>query len=181
LTNIERGDYVWIEPRVYVYEDTDGDGEPDDIETDDSSGEPVLVNDTHGFMVVGWGPIEECNYAIDISSELYPDFVSASGQQVVPYVTDFSGPTQDSLQIQASGPRPFYCSWVDGAYAKDTRPGTEEWTHVPLYPNPFGLAGRHNWYFYKVPPSLTLPVSEIYFSQEWSWVSNTGIPVVSAP
>ncbi|GEM_PF-2501121 len=107
LSSLQAGDYVYVEP---------------------------LSGDTHGFLMVGWGPLygvlDGIDYALNNPLSLY--YKELKSNHVIPYVADFSfgtknsaitgtpsGPSRDSDNsdertgwLQDPRPRPFYTTRV---------------------------------------------------------------------
>jgi hypothetical protein len=160
LTGIQSGDYIYVNSIVT------------------SANNP---GDTHGFVVIGWGPILDCEDTInttftfqtsnagdgtDYLNTIFPNSSSAYGYDVsgsltvnvfgsIPYVVDFSG-TSHNLRRQTPKPRPFYCS----AYNDLTTVGD---------PNTQGQQenyfGRdHEWFFFTMPNDITIPSDRIFVS-----------------
>lgn len=129
-------------------------------------GDYVWINtpDPHGFLIAGWGEISNIPSASGMSScddllassangtlVLYSSVAEAqqAGKtNVVPFVVDFPGNLQNPIA------RPFYCSW----YIK----------------NELGFSS-HDWYFYTLPNSVTIPANELYLSLDWTWTNTDGI------
>jgi len=101
----------------------------------------------HGFLVVGWGETVSCSIAMATNQRYTIANFRESIQPdfTTPYVVDFT-------QTQSPTARPFYCSMYDD--------------QIPPIQNRFS---RHDWYFYILRNSLTLPVSQIYVDPNWTW------------
>jgi hypothetical protein len=78
-------------------------------------------------------------------------FVSRSGADTIPYVTDFAG------TLVSPTPRPFYCS----IYNDQSLPKV-------------GFFNRHDWYFYTLENVFSLPANQIYVDPDWTWTSSAG-------
>ncbi len=127
LVDVQYGDYVYI-----------------------NSTAPGIDSDNHGFFVVGWGEIQNCEDAIQstlsLGTNIFADKNSAYVNSI-PYVVDFPGSRKDSIATirrQSPVPRPFYCSYYNA-------PG----------PDDFFLSG-HSWFFVTMPSEITLPVERLF-------------------
>lgn len=144
LPSVKSGDYIYI-----------------------NSFDPDIPSDTHGFVVVGWGPLVDCKDAISANfsfstenngngaeymNTIFPDISTAYGFDStkntfgsIPYVVDFSGNRSDGRR-QTPKPRPFFCS----AYNDPTTVGQENL-----------FSSEHEWYFFRLPDVITLPPTRI--------------------
>jgi len=112
----------------------------------------------HGLVVVGWYLSIDCEAAVNSNfspSSLFLSYADAANNSqvpkggadgntalVVPYVADFT--TQ-----QSPVPRPFYCTqWLEPE-------------------RPTFMA--HDWFFYTLPNSITIPLNQLFTSSEWQW------------
>jgi hypothetical protein len=135
LSDVKAGDYMFGSlisqtfPTGQENEDFDGDGilnkddncpkteNADQAKThgdlDDPRGDACYVS-THGFLVVGWGPVALCDsMTIEPISSLAVDYAGTGADPQVPYVADFGfgGNPQDGYRWrQYPGARPFYCT-----------------------------------------------------------------------
>lgn len=125
LGSIEMGDYILIDPF-----DTGG--------------------GAHGFLVVGWGAIENCEDSLTIRRIVGNFTESRVSDNTVPYVVDFTTATSPT-------PRPFYCS----IYNDQIPPVT-------------GYFNRHDWYFYTLSNSITINTSQLFVDPNWQWDENAG-------
>ncbi|KAB2892952.1 MAG: hypothetical protein F9K28_10695 [Bacteroidetes bacterium] len=150
LASIQYGDYLYINTK---YEDN----------CKDQQGNNILCGDTHGFFIVGWGPLEQCQDAIDTEfgfkmvksgdgsdypNTVFPDIASAYVNSV-PYMVDFSGISNDKRR-QTPKPRPFYCSYYDDL--------------TTLAADGSYFRTDHAWFFFTMPDALVLPVNRMYTS-----------------
>ena len=138
---------------------------------------------SHGFVVVGWGPMISCEIALDteyqiVSSITQPpainhlylniddaeaaDAFSQNDEYFVPYVSDFSGPPLD--RVQPPIPRPFYCTRF-----ADTNAGAE-FSFGPYVVNE--TAYTANWYFFELPDYIQLS-TQLYVDLNWTWTDQT--------
>jgi hypothetical protein len=123
LSTVKMGDYAWIDP---------------------------LSQSTHGLIVVGWGPIEDCSLSHSTRRRIQDFQVAydASMPNLVPYVADFT-------RVQSPTSRPFYCTrYFEVNQANFT---------------------RHNWRFYRLSDQITLSLSKIYVDDQWTWTFNDGV------
>jgi hypothetical protein len=115
------------------------------------------VGDYHGLIVVGWQSVINCADNIsrpDLASNAfyvsYNDALadttiprtSLGNALVVPYVADYT-------TVQQPIPRPFYCTRY-----RD--------------PNLLNFV-NHDWWFYRLPNSITITKSTIYVDELWQW------------
>ncbi len=134
LGSIQMGDYIFINP-VLV---------------------PGQASDTHGLLVVGWGPINNCSlfwrprnlaegigYTVSSFSVTREQAVSQGIANPAPYVADFTS-------LQPPTPRPFYCTMSND-------------------PDPDLDFFRHDWYFYLMPDQITIEPTELYVGDNWNW------------
>jgi hypothetical protein len=129
LSNIRMGDYILI----------------DLVNTGQSA---------HGMLVVGWGPIEDCDLSLTTRRTIN-NFSPVRLAGSVPYVADFA-------RQPSPTPKPFYCSMYNDQIA----------------PN-IGLFNRHNWYFYPIlldslQSELIVNRTRIYADLTWQWDANSG-------
>jgi hypothetical protein len=143
IEQIQAGDYVFVERRF----DNDN---------------------THGFLVVGWGNIMSCPSALELLwiyetpsqgtnqyAQLYTNFASAP-DNVVPYVADFPGSVDSGNQTQRPRPRPFYCAdYFD--------PSTQNYQTV-----------NDGFAFFRFPNSIAIPHQKLYQSESWEWTMTDG-------
>jgi hypothetical protein len=153
---LRQGDYTYINS-----------AKPD---TDPDAG---IDNSTpsHGFIVVGWGPIQNCIDSIGNTfspTSFYPDASSAPANYV-PYLVDFSGTSQK--RVQHPVPRPFYCSRYDD------NPNSSTEQPFVAQSDPFnGVAYVHGWFFFQLPDVVSIKASQLYQSQNWQWQATYGRP-----
>lgn len=126
LTEIKSGDYILIDPR-----DTGG--------------------GAHGLIVVGWGPIEDCEVSLGTRRTVGNFSVTHASTNTVPYVSDFAN------LLQSPTPRPFYCSMYNDQI-------------VPIT----GYFNRHNWHVYTLDDSLSIDRDDLYVDESWSWTASSG-------
>ncbi|KAB2892950.1 MAG: hypothetical protein F9K28_10685 [Bacteroidetes bacterium] len=109
-----------------------------------NAGDYLFINpegfDKHGFLVAGWGPIQDCKDAI---ATTYTNLPVEREENTIPYIIDFSGGPNDRVQTPVA--RPFYCSKYRGG---------------------FGEMGRHEWYFFTLPDSVTIAPQQLYLDSE---------------
>jgi hypothetical protein len=109
----------------------------------------------HGLTVVGWNAPLDCATAINntyLSTSFYVAYTDAGSTSVVPWVADFTNPAKTQRMV----PRPFYCTQYD----EDENPSTG---FVP-----------HDWFFYMLPESVNLPVSQLFVDPNWQWNATHG-------
>jgi|GEM_PF-2014947 hypothetical protein len=123
----------------------------------------LASNAGHGYLIVGWGQISSCPTALSNiwsfsdnpdHSRLYYSFEQAQTNNVtyvVPYVVDFPGSVDSGNQTQRPRPRPFYCA--------DYR--DPQTNNYQLLSDGFA--------FFTFPNAVTLPVSALYTSPDWTW------------
>jgi predicted outer membrane repeat protein len=163
LSDVGFGDYIFINSRYRLENVVD-------CNNTQPGTENPLCGDTHGFLVIGWGPLVGCSTTITtdftfsqvnnldtpFQTSIFPDIDTAYKdvdltQFSVPYVVDFSGATVAG-RIQTPKPRPFYCS------AYDDNPSIP--TQGLFYTN-------HDWFFFTMPDSITIPAQRVYSSVRW--------------
>jgi hypothetical protein len=125
---LTRGDYIYINPQ----------------KANDPN--PEAVEDAHGLLVVGWGPILNCPtiFTNTIKPTISNFTATRDNTHPVPYVADFT-------TAQPPTPRPFYCTMA----FDDGQTGTYFY--------------RHDWFFFHLPDSITLSPSEVYVNSVWNW------------
>jgi len=126
---VEQGDYIYINPQDHLKL---------------GLGDEEAIEDAHGLLVVGWGPIEDCSVAFTTRLTINDFSPTRDSSHPIPYVSDFTS-------AQPSLARPFYCTM-----AYDDGP-----TGSYFY--------RHDWFFFHLPDSITLTPSEIYVNPDWNW------------
>jgi hypothetical protein len=75
--------------------------------------------------------------------------LSANVDYPVPYVVDFSAGLQQPI------PRPFYCTAFERATG-------------------WGYFSEHNWYFFTLPNTVTIPIDISFIDLEWQWTDTSG-------
>jgi hypothetical protein len=111
-------------------------------------------SDAHGLLVVGWQEGIGCQIALDTVTTTLTFYSTASQASInniinpIPYVVDFN-------RLQRPSARPFYCT---------------------AYPDPSGRVASnenffnpHDWYFYSMPDSIQITLSQFYVSPNWQW------------
>jgi hypothetical protein len=138
-----------------------------------------LYVESHGFIVVGWGPFLGTIDGIDYA---YNNTLGAtrSDANPIPYIADFCFGTDGSSNdgtgwLQDPRPRPFYTAatqvlqnWLrpDQIPYLRKRP-VENFSTVPISVFDNFTAVDDVWQFYKIPDSIaltTLPINRLYFS-----------------
>jgi hypothetical protein len=71
---------------------------------------------------------------------------------IVPWVADFTDPAITQRMV----PRPFYCT----RYTQDGSPGT----HFVV----------HDWFFYTLLNSVTIPSAQLFVDTNWQWEASDG-------
>jgi hypothetical protein len=155
IKEIQAGDYIFINSGPVSLGGVGGNG-----------------TDNHGFLVVGWGEIQDCTNALSqrfifanthSPGTIVPIVNQMPPTRTIPYVVDFPG--VGSGKRQQSKPRPFYCS-----VANDTG--------VPLGSD--GTAGRftsgHGWFFVKLPNNIIIQNNVLVNDlSNWAWISTDGV------
>jgi hypothetical protein len=139
VSHIRQGDYLWINTQM-------------------ATGASA---DAHGLLVVGWGEIQTCEAALQLSPAsltLYSTPSNApSNLPLVPYVADFN-------RLQRPSARPFYCTLFQDP-TNLPQPGEQ-------LENFFG--GDHSWYFYAMPDQIVVNIDQIYTLYNWEWNEESG-------
>jgi len=125
---------------------------------------PLQGVTSHGFLIVGWGPVlntlEALNY--DNLSQTH------TGTHPIPYVADFcfgtNGTNDGTGWLQDPRPRPFYASAIEIVDSRldsqyDHRDRLQFGFFLP-FANSDG--SRPNWQFYRIPSGMIVPSSRIY-------------------
>lgn len=108
--------------------------------------DPVNTNGgAHGLLVVGWGPIENCQVSLTTRRRIDNFSVSRVNANTVPFVADFA-------RQPSPTPRPFYCSIYDDQIQ-------------PVV----GSFNRHDWYFYTLRNIITINRFQLYVDPNWQW------------
>jgi len=126
------------------------------------TGEPP----THGAIVVGWGPLNDCGDVTDLENAMTPsDLVEGSNfasygtdvkNLLVPYVTDANYAVQRGVyrHTQDPRPRPIYCL---KAVTKNTLTYNDKPYSTLLSPSYFVATP---WHFTVMPDTLHVPCDE---------------------
>jgi len=145
----------------------------------------VSGGDSHGFMVVGWGPLLGTQDGIEYArtTPLSIERASLDSSHVIPYIADFCFGTKDAPTdqydseneddrtgwLQDPRPRPFYSTQVFIIGDTNLRQDQVNYLRKIRYPNPTDLVIAHQrfahlqWDFYKIPDTVTIPYGRIFY------------------
>jgi hypothetical protein len=127
---------------------------------------PLQGVTSHGFLVVGWGPVLDTLAALNYNSLSQ----TRSGTHPIPYIADFCFGTTDGTPdgtgwLQDPRPRPFYASAVLmgdsrlNGYPDSYRDRLQARIFQP-FANSDGT--RSNWQSYRIPSTMDVPSSRVY-------------------
>lgn len=145
IKDVREGDYLYINSTDCYVKKTDG-TRGDSCDEQHLPDDAIIEPASHGFMVVGWGEIQDCaNVTGD--EALISQVDSSSVGHMTPYIADFSY-NSGGKWIQFPGPRPFYC--LRNAQPYQESPYTLYWfaNHEPN--------AELQLDFYRVPQVITL-------------------------
>jgi len=184
LFNLGEGTYIDEEGfKDFVYTLFASGGTLAELDTGDYV---FLSDESHGFLVVGWGPADECPDALNAQSDLdepgkpnvYFTIERQVGVQQIPYVVDFcygyDGTGNLTGWLQDPRPRPFYCS--AGLIAQPTLDRGSSSANIEYYGFEigeymerlgqqfafFGESYKPNWLFYHLDAVPVTSFSEIH-------------------
>src|SRR5690606_32569670 len=184
LFNLGEGTYIDEEGfKDFVYTLFASGGTLAELDTGDYV---FLSDESHGFLVVGWGPADECPDALNAQSDLdepgkpnvYFTIERQVGVQQITYVVDFcygyDGTGNLTGWLQDPRPRPFYCS--AGLIAQPTLDRGSSSANIEYYGFEigeymerlgqqfafFGESYKPNWLFYHLDAVPVTSFSEIH-------------------